>query len=127
MIPDPGNASKPLGHQVQQLVVSAERRGLAVRVPVRLADDLVHAPGLGPTRRDLLRTRTAAVHQDHVVVLAADLIERRADRVGVVDGLGAGDGDEGALRQVRLGLLVLSGAEEVAGIDRRGGELRRCG
>ena len=122
--PGAGEPDDALGQKLQQLIVSAERSGLAVGVPVRLADDLVHAPGLGPTRRDLLSTRTATVYQDHVLVLAAYLIERRADRVGVVDGLGAGNGDEGALGQVRLRLLVLSRAEEVAGIDRRGGELR---
>ena len=42
---------------------------------------------------------------------------------GFGDVLAAGDRDEGALRQVRHGLAVLAGALEVAGVDRRRGEL----
>ena len=122
---DPGawEGDDALRQQAQQLVVAAERRGLAVGVPVRAADNLMHAARLGPASRDLLRTRTAAVDQDHVVVLGADLIERRADPVGVLDGLGAGDRDQGAFGQVRLGLFGLASAKEVPGVDGRGGEL----
>ena len=38
---------------------------------------------------------------------------------GVVDGLGAGDRDEGAFGLVRLSLLGLASAEEVVGVDGR--------
>ena len=89
-----------------------------------LADDLVHTAGFGPTRGDLLGTRSAAVHEHHVRILAADLIERSKDPVGVLDGLGAGDSHQGAFGQVRLGLLVLASAEEVPGVDRGRGQFR---
>ena len=119
-----GEADESLGQEFQQLVVSPERSGPSVCVPVWPADDLVDALRLGPTRRDLFCTRSAAMHEHHVRILAVDVIECGADGLGVLDGLGAGDGNERAFGQVRLGLLVLSGAEEVAGIDCRGGELR---
>ena len=119
-----GEADEALGQEFQELVVSPERSGTAVHVPVRLADNLVNALRLGPASRDLLRTLSAAVHEHHIRVLAVDVVQSGADRLGVVDGLAAGDGDERALRQVRLGLLILAGAKEVPGIDRRGGQLR---
>ena len=117
-------ADEALGQEFQELVVSPERSGPSVCVPVGPADDLVDALRLGPTRRDLLCTRSAAMHEHHVRILAVDVIECGADGLCVLDGLGAGDGNERAFGQVRLGLLVLSGAEEVPGIDCRGGQLR---
>ena len=50
-------------------------------------------------------------------------VEAPADRGRVADVLAAGDGDEGTLRQVGLGLAVVAGAHEVAGVDGGGGEL----
>ena len=41
----------------------------------------------------------------------------------VVEVLAAGEGDQGALGQMRAGLTVLAGAQVVAGVDRGGGEL----
>ena len=123
VMPDPGNSDDAPGQQVQELVVPAERRGLAVRLPVRAAHHLVDAPGLGPARRDLLDAGAAAVQQDHVFVLRpapGRAWSRRRRRP--LDVLAAGDGDQGALGQVRTGLAVLAGAAEVAGVDRGGGE-----
>ena len=64
-----------------------------------------------------------AMHEHHVRILAVDVVERCADRLGVLDGLGAGDGNEGAFGQVHLCLAALSCAQEVAGIDRGGSQL----
>ena len=128
VMPEPGKAMTPLGSRFSSS--SLRRNGgrrAAVGVPVGLADDLVHAPRLRPARGDVFRARTAAVHKHHVRVLGSDLIECVADPVGVLDGLGAGDCHQRPLRQVRLGLLGLSGAEEVPGVDRGGGQLRRAG
>ena len=65
--------------------------------------------------RDLLDAGTAAVQQNHVVVLRPRAVERGPDGGAVRDLLAAGDGDQGALRQVRAGLAVLAGAAEVGG------------
>ena len=59
-------ADEALGQEFQQLVVSPERSGPSVCVPVWPADDLVDALRLGPTRRDLFCTRSAAMHEHFV-------------------------------------------------------------
>ena len=56
-------------------------------------------------------------------MLGAGLVEHADHRGRVGDVLAAGDGDEGALRQVRRGRAVLPRAHEVAGIDGRRGQL----
>ncbi len=61
--------------------------------------------------------------EHHVGILGADLVEALNDRRRVGDVLAAGAGDEGALRQVGLGLAVLAGADEVAGVDGGGGQM----
>ena len=130
-MPGAGERDDALRQEVEELVVAAEGRGLAVCVPVGPADELVDAARIGPAGCDLLDAGAATVEQDHVAVLLARAVERAPDGVGICDGLAAGDGDEGAVGQVRLGLAVLAGAPEVAGVDGGGGELsgptwRRC-
>ena len=112
-----------LGQQVAQFVVAPERCGPSVGVPVRLAHDLVHAVAFRPLRSDLLHAGAAAVHQHHVGVLGADAVEAPEDGVGVGDVLAAGDGDQRAVWQVRLGLAVLPRAPEVTGVDCRRSQL----
>ena len=51
-----------------------------MRIPVGLADDLVDAVPLGPSRRDLLGARAAAVDENDVGVLGLDLVEMRNDK-----------------------------------------------
>ena len=109
-----GEGDDALRQEVGQFVVAAKRGGASVAVPVWLADDLVDAVRLGPARRDLLDTGAAAVDEHDVGVLAAGLVEALDHRRPVGDVPAAGDGDEGALRQVRGGAMVraqgLSGA-----------------
>ena len=117
VMPEPGKATRPFGRKLSKYVVTPEGRGLAVPVPVRLADDLMHAVLLGPACGDLLRSGSAAVQQDHVIVLDLDAVQRAPDGGDVVEVLADGEGDQGALGQMRGGLAVLAGAEVVAGID----------
>jgi len=55
-------------------------------------------------------------------VLRPRPVERGPDGGGVRDVLPAGDGDQGALGQVRTGLALLAGAAKVAGVDGGGGK-----
>ena len=55
VMPEPGKATRPFGRQLSKHVVTPEGRGLAVPVPIRLANDLVDAVLLRPACRDLLR------------------------------------------------------------------------
>ena len=55
-------------------------------------------------------------------MLGLDAVEGFADGACVGDVLTAGDCDQGAVGQMRLGLAVLAGAEEVASVDGGGGE-----
>ena len=64
-----GERDDALRQEVEQLVVAAEGRGLAVGVPVGTADHLVDASCLCPARRDLLDAGTATAQQDDVAVL----------------------------------------------------------
>ena len=123
VMPLPGKAMRPLGKEVEEVVVAAEGRGLSVAVPVGLAHHLVDAVPLGPLRGDLLDAGTAAVDEDHVGVLGAGLVEASGHRAGVGDGLAACDGDEGSVGQVCAALAVLAGALEVACVDGCGGEV----
>ena len=79
-----GERDHALGEEGEEFVVAPEWSGPAVRVPVGLADDLVDAVPLGPSRRYLLRTGAAAVDENDVGVLGLDLVEMRDDfaRVG---------------------------------------------
>ena len=122
-MPEPGNEMTPFGRRLSNWSLRRNGAALPWAFQSGLQTDLVHAARFGPAGGDLLGARSAAVHQDHVRVLASHVVERGVDPVGVVDGLGAGDGDERSLRQVRPGLLVVSRPEEVAGVDRRGGQL----
>ena len=124
--PGAGEPDDALGQKFQQLIVSAERSGLAVGVPVRAC----RRPGARPWTRP--NAPRSSQHPDrHRVPGPCRCTCRVPDRAPRRSGwrrrrAWSRHGHEGALRQVRLGLLVLSGAEEVAGIDRRGGELRRA-
>ena len=118
-----GEGDDALGQEFQEFVVPAEGSGTAVLVPVGLADDLVDAVALGPACRDALDAGAAAMHEHHVGILGAGLVEPGDDGGGVLHVLAAGDGDEGAAGQVRFGLAVLAGADEVAGVDGGGGQL----
>ena len=117
VMPEPGKGEDALRQEVEQDVVTPEGRGLAVPVPVRLADDLVDAVLLGPACGDLLRTRAAAVQQDHIVVLELDAVERAPDGGDVAEVLAAGEADQGAFGQMRGGFAVFTGAQVVAGVD----------
>ena len=80
---------------------------------------------LGPLRGDPLDAGAAAVHQDHVGVLLAGTLSRRAmTAAGSRDVLPARDGDEGS---AAAGAPVVSRsllcALEVAGVDGGGGEV----
>ena len=55
--------------------------------------------------------------------LARVFSSRTITAAGVGDVPASGDGDQGALGQVRLCLAVLAGADEVAGVDGGGGQL----
>ena len=112
-----GEGDEAFRQEVEQDVVTPEGRGLAVPVPVRLADDLVNAVLLGPACRDLLRAGAAAVQQDHVIVLDLDTVQRAPDGGDVGKVLAAGEGDQGAFGQMRGGLAVFTGAQIVAGVD----------
>ena len=68
-------SDEPLRQEVQQDIVAAEGRGLAVATPVGFAHDLVNAVLLGPACRDLLGSGSAAVQQDHIVVLDLDAVQ----------------------------------------------------
>ena len=59
------------------------RSAASVATPVGLADDLVDAALFGPACGDALDARAAAVHEHHIVVLGADLVEPVEDRSGV--------------------------------------------
>ena len=122
-MPEPGKAMTPLGSRLSRSSLRRKGAGLAVRAPVGTADHLVDASGFRPARGDLLDAGTATMEQHHVAVLRARHVERAPDRVGIGDGLAAGDGDEGALGQVRPRLEVLACAAEVACVDGGGGEL----
>ena len=56
---------------------------------------------LGPACRDLLRAGSAAVQQDHIVVLDLDAVQRAPDGGDVAEVLAAGEGDQGAFGQMR--------------------------
>ena len=116
-MPEPGKAITPFGRRLSSSSLRRNGRGASVAVPVRLADDLVDAVALGPARGDLLDAGAAAVHEHHVAMLGAGLVEHADHRGRVGDVLAAGDGDQGALGQVRRGLAVLPRAHEVAGVD----------
>ena len=111
------------GLPVEQFVVAPERCGPSVGVPVRLAHDLVHVVAFRPLCSDLLDVGAAAVHQRDVGVLGADAVDAPEDGVVVVGVLAAGDGDQRAVGQVRLGLPVLPRAPEVTGVDCRRSQL----
>ena len=112
-----GEGDDALGQQVEQVVVAPEGGGASVRVPVGLADHLVHAVAFGPLGGDAFHARSAAVHEHHVAVLGPRPVEAGEDGVDVSDVLAAGHRDQGAVGQVRVGLAVL------AGVDGRRGEL----
>ena len=116
-----GEGDDALRQQVQQLVVAPEGRCLAVAVPIGLADHLVDVATFRPLGGDAFGTRSAAVEEDHVIVFCLRLVELLPDGVGIADVLAAGEGDEGALGQMRAGLFILAGADEVAGVDGGGG------
>ena len=122
-MPLPGNAMTPLGRRLSS---SSLRRNGAAR-PCRSQSGLqtiwVDAVALGPVGGDPLDAGAAAMHEDQVAVLGARLVEPGDDGGRVGDVLAAGDGDQGALRQVGHGLAVLAGALEVAGVDGRRGEM----
>ena len=118
-----GEGDDALGQKVQEVVVAPERRGPSVGGPVGLADDLVHALALGPLGGDALDAGAAAMDEDEVVVFGLGLVEAVEDGSGIGDVLAACDGDQGALGHVRAYLAVLAGADEVAGVDGRRGEL----
>ena len=118
-----GERNDALGQEVEEVVVAPERSSPSVPIPVRLADDLVDAALFGPASGDALDARAAAVHEHHVGVLGADLVEALEDVGRIVHVLATGDGDEGSFGQVGLGLAVLACADEVTGVDGGGGEL----
>ena len=89
VMPLPGKAMTALRQEVQQLVVAAERSGASVPLPVGLAHDLVHCVAFGPLRGDLLNAGAAAVHEHHVAVLGAHLLQAAVDDVRVADVLAA--------------------------------------
>ncbi len=118
-----GEGDDALRHEAEQLVVAPERGGPSVALPVGLAHHLVHAVLFGSLRGELLDAGAAAVDQHHVRVLGADAVEADEHRVRVGGVPAAGDGDQGAARQVGAGLAVLACAAEVAGVDGGGGQL----
>ena len=61
VMPEPGKARDAIRREVQQDVVTPEGSGLAVPVPVRLTDDLMHAVLVGPACRDLPGAGSAAM------------------------------------------------------------------
>ena len=63
-----GEGDDALGEKVKEFVVAPERSSPSVAVPVPLADDLVDAALVGPTRGDALDAGAAAVDQHHVGV-----------------------------------------------------------
>ena len=62
------------------------------------------------------------MHEHHVGILGTGLVESIEDGAGIADVLAAGDGDEGSLGQVRLGLAILARAQEVPCVDGGGGQ-----
>jgi len=96
-----------------------------VALQVRLAHHLVDAGALGPLGGDPLDAGAAAVHQHEVGKFGAGPVEAADDGARVGDGLAAGDGDQGAVRQMRPGLAVFPRPDEVAGVD--GGRGQRVG
>ena len=91
-------------------------------VPVGLADDLVDAVTLRPSRRYLLGARTAAVYEDDVCVLGLELVEVSDDGAHIVRLLAARHRDERSLGEVRGVLAVLARPLEVSRVDHGRGE-----
>ena len=112
-----------LGQECEQVVVPPEGSGSSVCVPVGLADDLVDAVSLRPSRRYLLGARTAAVDEHHVCVLRLEPVEMPDDGAHIVRLLAARHGDECSLGEVRGVLAVLSCPLEVSRVDHGRGEL----
>ena len=112
-----GEGDDALGEQSEEFIVAPEGSGPSVCVPVGLADDLVDAVALRPSRRYLLGARTAAVDEDDVCVLGLELVEVSDDGACVVRLLAARDGHECPLRKMRGVLAVLSRPLEVARVD----------
>src|SRR6202045_1965837 len=76
----------------EHLVVALEGCGVAVPVPVGLEDDLWNFAIVGPAGGDALgAARTAAVQEDHVGMLGADLVEGVPDAVDIVSVVAAGE------------------------------------
>ena len=86
-------------------------------VSVGFANHLVDIAVLRPLGGDTLGAGSAAVCENHVIVFRLRLVEFLPDDGGVAGILAAGKRDEGALRQMRPGLFILAGADEVAGVD----------
>ena len=117
VMPEPGKATRPFGRKLSK--TSLRRKGAALpsrsqfglhttwwtpRFSAQLAA-IFSAPGPPPCSRD------------HIVVLDLDAVEGAPDRGDVGKVLAAGEGDQGALGQMRGGLAVFTGAEVVAGVD----------
>ena len=120
-MPEPGEGDDALGQEVEQFVVAAEGSGPSVSVPVGFADDLVDAVTFSPARRSVRRrdrrhARAPCRDTWHGPCRAIE------DGAGIADVLAAGDGDEGSLGQVRLGLAILARAQEVPCVDGGGGQ-----
>src|SRR3984893_9879006 len=97
----------------EHLVVALEGCGVAVPVPVGLEDDLWNFAIVGPAGGDALgAARTAAVQEDHVGMLGADLVEGVPDAVDIVAVGAAGEGDAGAGGSVDFGLGASPGGRE---------------
>ena len=104
LMPPPGKTMKPLSSRSSSSLL--RRNGAAVVLPVGLADDLVEAVALGPLGGDLLDAGADPMQQHHAGILGAGLVKVLDDGARVGDSLAAGDGDQGACRQVRPALAV---------------------
>ena len=119
-----GEHDDPDRQHVQHLIVALERGGAAMLGPVGGKADLGNAAVVGPAGRDLLGAFWRfAVHQHHVGVLRADLVELRPDQLMVVEVEPAGQCDLRSGGQQHLAIGAFAGGDEVAAVDHRRGEL----
>ena len=110
-------------HDLEEFVVSTERRGLSVTGPVRPKNDLRDVPVVGPACCNAFGTFwRAAMDEHHVGMARTDAVEAIPDEFMVVEIGAAGKGDLWPGRQETFVFGASAGGLEVTAVDDGRGE-----
>ena len=91
VMPEPGKATRPFGRKFNRTSLRRKGAALPSRSQFGFAHDLMDPVLLRQACGDLLGAGSAAVQQDHIVVLDLDAVQRAPDGGDVVEVLAAAD------------------------------------